>query len=1335
MRARRQQHFATIVTEGAILPADLLARVAAGDGKSIGGLTPDAYHLPGRERIAEATNRSWNRMVGAWASFSTLREALPATDAGTTLTRDKWLLPLFQELGYGRLRTTHAVEIEGRSYPISHGWQKTPIHLVSFRVDIDRRVPGAKGASTASPHALVQELLNCSPDSLWAFVSNGLRLRVLRDNVSLTRQAFVEFDLEAMMDGDVYSDFAVLWMLCHQSRVEVPEGSDRPEACWLERWSQAAEQQGTRVREQLRSGVETAIATLGTGFLCHPANEELRAQLSTGELSRDDYYRQLLRVVYRLLFLFVAEDRGLLLTPGATDDVAAARERYDRFYSTARMRRMAESIRGTRHGDVWRAFATVVAQLGSDEGCSGLALPALGSFLFSAAATGGLDACELENSDMLDAVRALAFTEENRVRRAVDYRNLQSEELGSVYESLLELHPELNVAERTFALDVAAGNERKTTGSYYTPDSLVQCLLDSALEPVLDRAASAKNPEAAILALKVCDPAVGSGHFLVAAAHRMAKRLAAVRTGDAEPAPDAVRAALRDVISRCLFGVDMNPMAVELCKVNLWLEALDPGRPLGFLDHHIQCGNALLGTTPELIAGGIPDAAYKPIEGDDPEVAKAWKARNKSDRQAAANDAGRGLLALMEGPALGDAVRGLEAEDDAEIGGVHRKERRWMEIGGSEALRRERMLADAWCAAFVARKVEDASPITERVLETIRRGDEVSKKLLASIEGLAAQYGLFHWHLAFPQVFGPNGGGGFDVVLGNPPWERVKLAEKEWFAERAPDIAAAVNAAARGRMIRALDDEDPALWGLWRDALRQSDGESTLVRNTGRYPLCGRGDINTYAVFAELNRALMGRDGRAGFIVPTGIATDDTTKFYFQEIVESETLASLFDFENRAGVFPGIDRRMKFCLLTLATSQGSRAAEFSFFAHSTADLNDPDRCFSLTSDDIALINPDTRTCPIFRTRRDAEITRSILGRVPTLGSFLDNDRSWSVRIPQGFFHQTNDAALLYDTGRLGDIGARENPDLTWHLNAQVWVRLFEGRMIGTYNHRAANVAISTENALRSGSGTSATDDQLRDPAFVARPRYWVTSEDAGRRVPSAFHAPWFIGFKDVTSVTNERTMIAAAIPRQSVVYSIRVLMVLNQTSVLSACLLGNLNAFVLDFVCRQKTGGNHITDYIVRQLPILGPDSYKASAPWCPERPVSFWILQRVLELSYTAHDLEPFARDLGYDGPPFVWDPARRFHIRAELDAAFFHLYGLARDDVDYIMDTFPIVRGHDEKAHNEYRTKRAILEIYDRLQDAATTGTPYTTTLSPPPGDPLAAHDASPSRSGRSK
>ena len=426
MPPRNSDRFTTVRTEGAILPADLLQRVAAGD-PSLDGLTPASYHLIEGERLNEATNHAWNRLMGAWAAFQAAVERLPTGDPGTGITRDRWLLPLWQELGYGRLTPTKPVEIDGKAYAISHLWQHAPIHLVGCRVDLDRRAPGVVGGAPANPHGLVQELLNRSEEHLWAFVSNGLKLRILRDNVRLTRQAYVEFDVQAMFDGKVYADFALLWRLCHQSRVE----AEKPEQCWLERWSRAAQQQGLRVLDQLRGGVEEAIATLGRGFLDCPANHRLRERLRGGQLDAQDYYRQLLRLVYRLLFLFVAEDRELLFDPKADE---ASRERYTTYYSTARLRRLAERLRGTRHIDLYQALTLVMDWLGSDAGCPELGLPALGSLLFSSESLPDLRDVQLANADLLAAVRALALTSNGHAVRAVDYRNLGSEELGSIYE-------------------------------------------------------------------------------------------------------------------------------------------------------------------------------------------------------------------------------------------------------------------------------------------------------------------------------------------------------------------------------------------------------------------------------------------------------------------------------------------------------------------------------------------------------------------------------------------------------------------------------------------------------------------------------------------------------------------------------------------------------------------------------------------------------------------------------------------------------------------------------------------------------------------------------------
>ncbi|HRQ40093.1 MAG TPA: N-6 DNA methylase [Chloroflexota bacterium] len=1550
MQTIARSHFITVKTEGGILPADLLQRIADG---AVDGLNPADYHLSAGERPNEAINRAWNRLLGVWQTFQHKTEQAAPAETGVTMTRD-WMLTLLQELGYGRLPYQGSVPVRDPltvdrnptndasrftdndsrftgQYPISHLYDHTPIHLVSFRQGLDGR--DNSQAIKRSPHSLVQECLNRSDAYLWGFVSNGLRLRILRDNISLTRVAYVEFDLEAMFQGELYADFSLLWLLCHQSRVETQNLASLekaqnlaslektqnlaslPSNCWLERWSQQAAEQGTRALDALRNGVQEAIAALGRGFLAHKANGELRQQLQSGTLNTADYYRQLLRLVYRLLFLFVAEDRGLLLTG---KDVAALRL-YDQYYSVSRLRRLAESRRGGPHPDLYHTLACLFVLLRA--GYEPLALPALGSFLFSERATPDLDGALLANQDLLTAVRALAFTIENKVLRPVDYKNLGPEELGSVYESLLELHPQLHVPSASFSLDVAAGSERKTTGSYYTPASLIQSLLDSALEPVVadrmrrnaddadkaqissdqkgsakisdpsassashpdrtqmnadaaqigadqkgsakisgpsassashpdrtqmnadaaqigaDRkesakisgpsASSASHLEQAILNIKVVDPACGSGHFLIAAARRLARHLARARTGDDEPGPEAVRVALRDVVGRCIFGVDINEMAVELCKVALWMETMTPGRPLAFLDAQIRCGNSLLGATPALLAGGIPDEAFTPITGDDKGYAAEWKKRNKQQRQ--------GQLELFRADMqpwerLGDfanAMRRLEMLDDDTLAGVQAQEAEYARLVQSSDYELGKLWADAWCAAFVwVKRGEDGTqmnadaaqinadqrkpasnqrhqrsisgwpyPITEQVFRNLERSPYREPQWLKDeVRRLAAQYQFFHWHLEFPQVFVPDGDGtqmnadaaqidadlknqrravsdprhqrsitgwtgGFDVVLGNPPWERVKLQEKEWFASRDEAIATAPNAAARQKLIAALPQTNPALHAAFAADKRKAEGESHLVRNSGKYPLCGRGDVNTFAVFAEMNRSIVGESGRAGFIVQSDIATADTYKYFFADLLDNKQLVSFYDFVNTEGLFPHVHRtHPHFCLITLSGSATTELADFAFWNTNTGHLQDRNRHFTLSAADLALLNPNTRTCPIFRSQRDAELTKAIYRRVPVLikeGSPEVNP--WGIKFFT-MFHMSGDSGLFRTREQLQAEGWRLDGNRFVrsgsfsHLTAEavttngeeVCLPLYEAKMLHHFDHRWATYA-----GLETRDVTATEKD---DPTHLVLPRYWVREEEVNGRLP---HNPgWLIGFRDITNTTNERTAIFSLLPKTAVGNNAPMALLPPELLREGQLLAASLCSFAFDFISRFSVGGTHMNFFILKQLPVLPPQTYHQPCPWLHNSSflIHNFLFPRVLELTYTAYDLRPFAQDCGYHGPPFRWDEERRFLLRCELDAAYFHLYGIERDDVAYIMDTFPIVRRKDEAAHGEYRTRRVILEMYDEMAAArwdadnadisqinadqknqkksatisaqSASSAFYKTHLDPPPAHPDAAH-----------
>ncbi len=1300
MRRTAGSGLLAVRTEGGLLSPDLIASLADPAAK-LEGIGSEEYHI-GTERLGAAITRSWNRMRGEWARFQQTAGRTTPGEAATGVTRDRLLYPLFQELGYGRLVPARGIPVDGKSYAVSHLWNRTPIHLVGHGVDLDKRTSGVAGAAQASPHGLVQELLNRSPDHLWGMVSNGLRLRILRDNRSLTRQAYVELDLESIFQGELYPDFVVLWMLCHQSRVE----AERPEQCWLERWSTLGREQGARALDTLRGGVTTAIESLGKGFLSHRANTKLRERLRSGDLKAQEYYRQLLRLVYRLLFLFVAEDRDVL---HPRDTPPVVRETYREFYSTHRLRLLAAEIRGTAHMDLYNGFRTVMVLLGT-LGAPEMGLPALGSYLWSDEALTNLMTSEIANADLLAAVRALAFTARGKDLWRVDYRNLGSEELGSVYESLLELHPKINAVAGSFSLDVTAGHERKTTGSYYTPHALVQSLLDTALDPVLDEAAKSAKPEQAILNLKVCDPATGSGHFLIAAAHRMARCLASVRTGDEEPSPEATRAALRDVIGRCIYGVDVNPMAVELCKVSLWMEALEPGKPLSFLDAHIQCGNSLLGATPELMAKGIPDEAIGVLTGDDKSTATAHRRRNREERQGqlGLNDETGGFWGEML-----PAVESLRAEglDDSTLAAVRALEEHYHCYVQSEAFGHARAVADAWCAAFVwprakGQKLPGLTHGLWRYMMT--RPNTVPALVLAEVKRIAATYRFFHWHLAFPEVF-EGEGGGFDVVLGNPPWERVKIQKEEWFAAHGrEDIASAPNAAARERLIKALEDEDSVLFSAYLDSLRVADAESAFFRRSAAYPLSGTGDVNTYAIFTELATRLVAEDGVAGLIIPTGLATDEQLKDLFATLVDQERLASLTGFENEEFFFPGIANVVRYCAITISGPlRRNPEPRFAFYNRNAEQIRDTRRYYSLTKEELRRLNPNTRTCPIFRTRFDADLTLRLYQRFPILRTGGAADNPWGLSY-LAMFHMANDSNLFL---------SKPNQDS---------LPLYEAKIFWHYDHRFGSYEL--KGVLKGKGGRGLPDMPLenhQNPDYSITPQYWVPRTEVIGKLRSSWQKTWLLAFRKTSSAKLERTLAAAILPLAAVNDKAPLILLGPVKTAKAHLFLGCFNSIVLDYIARQKVGGTDVGNFHLDQLPFPTPDDFSSED--------DEFIRPRVLELTFTATDVRPFAIDLGWNGKAFRWNPERRFLIQCELDAYYAHLFGLSREEWLFILDphdihgssypgeSFRVLKEKEIARYGEFRTKRVCLEVYDELAASRKSGSEYRSVVDPMPGSEM--------------
>ncbi|MFP3943286.1 MAG: Eco57I restriction-modification methylase domain-containing protein [Alphaproteobacteria bacterium] len=854
-----------------------------------------------------------------------------------------------------------------------------------------------------------------------------------------------------------------------------------------------------------------------------------------------------------------------------------------------------------------------------------------------------MDAARITNRRLLGAVFRLGWLRDHDVLTRINWRDMETEELGSVYESLLDLIPEIDAARRKFGfLEQATptGTKRKSTGSYYTPDSLVQLLLDSALDPVIEDAV-ANNPDdpaGALLKLTVCDPAAGSGHFLLGAARRIATKLAALTSAGAPTAQD-YRHAMREVVRHCLYGVDRNPMAVELCKVALWIESVEPGRPLSFLDAHIRCGDSLIGVfNLAALAEGIPDAAYNPLTGDVKPAASAWKKRNKAMRDGQGNQLRLGFADAP--PQLVKGFGRFEQMPEDTVADVAAREAAFAKLHDTDIWQTWKAACDLYVAAFFLPKTEEPPargpglvPTTDDVWR--RAGEGVVHPPLEKLAiERAEQAGAFHWRLEFPHIFAA---GGFDAVIGNPPWERIKLQEKEFFAPLAPEIANAPNTAARRRMIAALGQAEAGtaerrLHDRFERAKRDAEAASIFVRGSGRFSLTGAGDVNTYALFAEHFSESAGPRGRAGVIVPTGIATDATTAPFFAHLVDNRRLALLVDFENRKALFQDVHRSYKFSVLTLGREV--ERAGFAFFLTETAQLDHKERRFTLTPEDIARINPNTRTAPVFRSRADAELTKKIYSRVPVLidESKGEDGNPWGIQFAT-MFHMSNDSGLFRTAKQLADAGAeRDGADWIAPESAarhQVppgrWVPLYEAKMIHQFDHRWATYKDDGE------SSRDLTSAEKADPNYEPSPRYWVPEAEVTDRLASRnWNHGWLMGWRDVTNATNERTVVADVFPLAAANHKLPLCFVGKQSTA-TVALLAVWDSVTLDFVARQKVGGTSLTYFYLKQFPVLCPDAIREEA--------QNFITPRVLELTYTSHSMKPWAEDLGYDGPPFAWD------------------------------------------------------------------------------------------------
>ena len=1213
-----------------------------------------------------------------------------------------------------------------------------------------------EGKQTGSPHGQLLRYLataDISSDGRirWGILTNG-RVWRLYDRRALPRASgYCEVDLKtALHADDGFHALRAFRLLFGRPAFSPQQGA---QTSFLE----DAIAEGRRYEEQVANDLSGAVFDE-----VYPALVRALAAESGAELA--DVRQAALIFLYRLLFLLYAEDRDLL---PVNDD------RYDDYGLRKSVRDDIDKRMAA--GDVFSTFAsryydhisTLCRQI--DRGDASIGLPPYNGGLFAAGAAPMLEQVRLSDAALAPIIHNLSHTEGEGGRRYVNYRDMTVQQLGSIYERLLEREPvrtaegEIVVRPNSYA--------RKDSGSFYTPQPLVDLIVERTLTPLLeerkaafrakaaalqsdtrakdDRIADLRplDPAAAALDLKLLDPAMGSGHFLVTAVDSLSDAIAELVEYAPTAAPwlenaytsplleriEAIRADIlararasnwvidaaqlsdqavirRMVLKRCIYGVDKNPLTVELAKVSLWLHSFTVGAPLSFLDHHLRCGDSLTGLR-------VHDAVQ--------ELSRLGGFTSASAIQAAENAAGT----MQEIEELSDAYIAEVEKSAALFQDVEKTTAdlrgllntfcgvNWLAAGMKV---RQRGEFEAPLQGIIVSQEEKAFALLANGPASVDAADPVRQHTLwpeftemwGDAGEIAEREGFLHWEAAFPGVWqgwqDDEPTGGFDAVIGNPPWDRIKLQEVEWFATRSPELALAPTAAARRRGIKQLRDQGAPLASEFDDAKLRADRLGQLIRASGHYPLLGGGDINLYSLFVERAMRLVKPGGIVGLLTPSGIYADKTAARFFKSVSTSGRVGGLFDFENRKIFFPDVHASFKFCALIFGGEERKFAqTDCAFFLHDTATVDDPDRCFPLAAADFARVNPNTGTAPVFRTRRDADITRSIYERHPVLVDRAGDEeiRAWPVRYVR-MLDMTNDSHLFRTAAQLEAGGFYPVQGNRWKKGEELYLPLYEGKMVQAFDHRAASVEVNLENLNRPAQPRDSSHKEHADPNWVPDAQYWVP-EDAYEWPDSL---EWTLGFKHVTAPTNVRTMIASVLPRAGFGNSLPILLPasscpatdLSSYIQYSSLMIANLNSVPFDFVTRQKVQGQNLNLFLVEQLPVIAPADYDRAFGATTARDL---VRHHVLRLTYTAHDMAPFARDLGYNGPPFIWNEEQRRHLRARLDALYFHLYGLSRDDAAYILDTFPIVRRHDEAAFGHYRTKEMVLAYYNAL-DAGDAG-----------------------------
>jgi len=892
---------------------------------------------------------------------------------------------------------------------------------------------------------------------------------------------------------------------------------------------------------------------------------------------------------------------------------------------------------------------------------------------------------------------------------------------------------------------------RKISGSYYTPEFIVKYIIENTLKPVLDNRFKKSEeilkhldklykkqrkrlnkpdhwhhwdhqgeplgpiaPEINALEeqlfktlfdIKVLDPAMGSGHFLVNAVDFIAENITTflaqfpdnpvlVRINQMkneilesvkkqgvqidETKLTEINLIKRLVMKKCIYGIDLNEMAVELAKLSLWLDSFTLGAPLSFLDHHLKCGNSLMGSTLEKLEKSLEGILY----GINTEPLK------------------RAIKDLL-------LIEDLTDNTFDEI-----LQSRKFYIDAFENIKGYKLLLDILTVYYLGYK-ECINLLRlgfdkinlNKFEESISKLDKKDKDLIEEVKEITKNYNFFHYDIEFPEIFYEGKGitgqqidlkdnKGFDVVIGNPPWERVKLQENEFFSVHKQEIALAQKSTERKKLIIQLKIKNPDIYSKYLNAKEKSELISKYFRDCNDYPFLSKGDINYYSIFVEKSISLINNKGFFGMVIPSGIASDKTASKYFNYLIENRQLSSLIDFENREGHFTGIDRRFKFSIMIISGQEHKQnRIKMAFYLHNIAELNE-ERIIEFEPVDFELINPNTKSAPVIRHQIDFKILKKVYKRIPILLKRDKEDKivnnPWGIKFLR-MFDMTNDAIFFKTKDELKKKDFWQNKEGYFIKGNEKYIPLYEGKMIQIYDSRAANIIINPENIHRPAYQIPTKEEEHKNFNFKPEPQYYVPEEEVIKRLPD--NTPkWLIGYKNVCSPTNERTFIVSLIPFSGVGNSLPLILSEYKDEKITL-LIANLSSFILDFIVRQKVGGQNLNYFIVEQLPVLPPEYYNKKISGIT---IGNFIKKRVLKLIYTGYDLKEFAKDMGYHKKPFTWNEKERLHLQCQLDALFFMLYEIEKDELIYIMDTFPIIKKQDETKYGKYIRKHLILEYY---------------------------------------